>query len=78
MTTANLLRTLLIPIIVFLGVISLTLWWRSRFWAPMYIHLLAGLSILVASLLVWMAWVVDDPRKGRVIWLVVIFPRSCT
>ena len=39
----------------------------------MYIHLLAGLSILEASLLVWMAWVVDDPRKGRVIWLVVIF-----
>ena len=40
----------------------------------MYIHLLPGLSILVASLLVWMAWVVDDPLKGRVIWLVVIFP----
>jgi hypothetical protein len=64
MTTANLLRTLLIPIIVSLGVISLTLWWRSRFWAPMYIHLLAGLSILVASLLVWMTWVVDDPLKA--------------
>ena len=78
MTTANLLRTLLIPIIVSLGVLSLALWWRSRFWAPMYIHLLAGLSILVVSLLVWMAWVVDDPLKGRVIWLVVIFPRSCT
>ena len=40
MTTANLLRTLLIPIIVFLGVVSLTFRWRSRFWAPMYIHLL--------------------------------------
>jgi hypothetical protein len=26
-------------------VISLVLWWRSRFWAPMYIHLLAALSI---------------------------------
>jgi uncharacterized membrane protein YoaK (UPF0700 family) len=74
MTMANLLYTMLIPIIVFLGVISVTLWWRSYFWAPMYIHLLAGLSILVASLLVWMAWVVDNPLKGRVIWLVVIFP----
>ena len=42
----------------------------------MYIHLLPGLSILVASLLVWMAWVVDDPLEGRVIWLVVIFPRA--
>jgi hypothetical protein len=73
MTTANLLRTLLIPIIVSLGVLSLALWWRSCFWAPMYIHLLAGLSILVVSLLVWMAWVVDDPLKGRVIWLVVVF-----
>ena len=38
MTTANLLRTLLIPIVVLLGVISFG--WRSRFWAPMYIHLL--------------------------------------
>lgn len=38
MTTANLLRTLLIPIIVLLGVISFGR--RSRFWAPMYIHLL--------------------------------------
>jgi hypothetical protein len=74
MTTANLLRTLLIPIIFLLGVISLTLWWRSRFSAFMYIHLLAGLSILLGSLLVWMAWVVDDPLKGRVIWLVVVFP----
>lgn len=64
MTTANLLRTLLIPIIVSLGVLSLALWWRSCFWAPMYIHLLAGLSILVASLLVWMTWVVDDPLKA--------------
>ncbi len=40
----------------------------------MYIHLLAGLSIPLASLPVWMAWVVDDPVKGRVIWLVVVFP----
>ena len=38
MTTANLLRTLLIPIVVLLGVISFG--WRSRFWAPMYIDLL--------------------------------------
>jgi hypothetical protein len=45
MTTVDLLRTLLLPIVVFLGVISLALWWRSRFWAPMYIHLLAALSI---------------------------------
>jgi uncharacterized membrane protein YoaK (UPF0700 family) len=74
MTTVDLLRTLLLPIIVFLGVISLALWWRSRFWAPMYIHLLAALSTLIASLLVWMAWVVDDPLKGRVVWMVVIFP----
>lgn len=34
----------------------------------------SGLSILVASLLVWMAWVVDDLLKGLVIWLVVVFP----
>lgn len=34
----------------------------------------SGLSILVASLLVWMAWVVDDLLKGLLIWLVVVFP----
>jgi hypothetical protein len=74
MTTVDLLRTLPVPILVFLGVISLALWWRSRFWAPMYIDLMAALSALIAGLLVWMAWVVDDPFKGRVVWTVVIFP----
>jgi len=56
MTTANLLRSLLIPIIVFLGVISLTFGWRSRFLGAHVYPFASGLSILVASLLVWMAW----------------------
>ena len=73
-TLVDLLRTLLLPIFIFLGAISLALWWRSRFWAPMYIHLLAASSSLIASLLVWMAWVVDDPFKGRAFWMVIIFP----
>ena len=60
----DLVHALLLPIVVLAGAMSLGLWWRSRFWAPMYIHLLAGLSILVASLLVWMTWVVDDPLKA--------------
>jgi hypothetical protein len=61
---------------------SLALWWRSRFWAPIYIHLIAASSkfsdkitgALITALLAWMTWVVDDPLKGRVVWLVVIFP----
>jgi hypothetical protein len=53
---------------------SLALWWRSRFWAPIYIHLIAASSTLITALLAWMTWVVDDPLKGRVVWLVVIFP----
>lgn len=40
----------------------------------MYIHLLAATSSLIAALLVWMAWVVADPLKGRAFWMVVIFP----
>jgi hypothetical protein len=70
----DLLRALLLPIVVLAGAVSLVLWWRSRFWAPTYIHLIAALSTLIASLLAWMAWVVDDPLKARVVWLVVIFP----
>jgi hypothetical protein len=31
----------------------------------MYIHFIAAVSTLTASLQVWMAWVVDDPLKGR-------------
>ena len=73
-TIVDLLRTLLLPIILFLGLISLALWWRSRFLAPTYIHLLAATSILIAALLAWMAWVVDDPLNGRAFWMVVIFP----
>ena len=73
-TLANLLGTLLLPIIIFFGAISLVLWWRSRFWAPRYIHLIAASSTLIAFLLVWMAWVVDDPLKGRVVWLMIVFP----
>ena len=70
----DLLRALLLPIVIFAGAMSLAVWWRSRFWAPIYIHLIAASSTLIAALLVWMAWVVDDPLKGRVVWLVVIFP----
>jgi hypothetical protein len=29
---------------------------------------------VIASLLAWMAWIVDDPLKARALWLVVIFP----
>ena len=39
----------------------------------MYIHWIAASSTLVGVLLVWMAWVVNDPLKARVVWLVVIF-----
>ena len=70
----DLLRALLLPIVVLAGAMSLALWWRSRFWTPIYIHLIAASSTLIASLLAWMAWAVDDPLKGRVLWLVVIFP----
>jgi hypothetical protein len=38
----------------------------------MYIHFIGAVSTLTASLQVWMAWVVDDPLKGRVVWMVVI------
>jgi hypothetical protein len=75
-TLVDLLRTLLLPVILFLGAISLALWWLSRFWAPMYIHLLAATSSLIAALLVWRAWVVDDPLKGRAFWMMVIFSRA--
>ena len=44
------------------------------FLGPTFIHLIAASSTLIAALLEWMAWVVDDPLKGRVLWLVVIFP----
>jgi hypothetical protein len=70
----DLLRALLLPIVVLAGAMSLALWWRSRFWAPIYIQLIAALSTLIASLLAWMAWIVDDPLKARALWLVVIFP----
>lgn len=70
----DLLRALLLPIVVLAGAMSLALWWRSRFWAPVYIHFLAVLSTFIASGLTWMAWVLDDPFKARVVWLLVIFP----
>ena len=73
-TLVDLIRTLLLPIIIFFGAISLALWWRSRFWAPLYVHLIAASSMLIALSLVWMAWSVDDPLKARVVWLVVVFP----
>jgi cellulose synthase/poly-beta-1,6-N-acetylglucosamine synthase-like glycosyltransferase len=69
----DLLRALLSPIVVLAGAMSLALWWRSRFWAPIYIHLIAASSTLIASLLVWMAWIVDDPLKARALWLVSDF-----
>jgi hypothetical protein len=70
----DLLRALLLPIVILAAAFSLVLWCRSRLWAPIYIHLIAASATLIASLLAWMAWVVDDPLKGRVLWLVVIFP----
>ena len=70
----DLLRALLLPIVVLAGAMSLALWWRSRFWAAIYIHLIAASSTLIASLLAWMAWIVDDPLKARALWLVVTFP----
>jgi hypothetical protein len=70
----DLLRALLSPIVVLAGAMSLALWWRSRFWAPIYIHLIAASSTLIASLLALMASIVDDPLKARALWLVVIFP----
>jgi hypothetical protein len=39
----------------------------------MYVHWIAASSMLIALSLVWMAWVVNDPLKARVVWLVVIF-----
>jgi hypothetical protein len=70
----DLLRALISPIVVLAGAMSLARWWRSRFWAPIYIHLIAASSTLIASLLAWMAWIFDDPLKARGLWLVVIFP----
>jgi hypothetical protein len=49
----DLLRALLSPIVVLAAAMSLALWWRSRFWAPIYIHLIAASSTLIASLLAW-------------------------
>jgi len=49
-TLVDLVRTLLLPIILFLGAISLALWWRSRFWAPLYIHLIAASSMSPAPI----------------------------
>jgi hypothetical protein len=72
-TLVEFLHTLLLPIIIFFGAISLAPWWRSRFCASMYVHWIAASSTLVGLLLVWMAWVVNDPLKARVVWLVVIF-----
>jgi uncharacterized membrane protein len=39
----------------------------------MYVHWIAASSMLIALSLVCMAWVVNDPLKARVVWLVVIF-----
>ena len=47
--------------------------WRSRFFGTRCIHLNAALSKVIAALLAWMAWVVDDPYKEGVLCLVVIF-----
>lgn len=75
MTSVDLLRTLLIPIIVFLRVMSLALWWPNRFGRHIY-SFVAGLSRLLAWLLMWMAAVVDDPLKGPMIWFGGNFSRA--
>ena len=68
------LKALLIPVVLVGGLISLFLWWRSGFWAPRYIHILAHVSGALGLLLAWMAWDSDHPMKEQHVWLAVIFP----
>jgi hypothetical protein len=73
-TFVNLLQALLAPLIIVGGLTSLYMWWRTGFWAPTYIHVIASIGALVGLLLAWMAFSFDHPMKERHIWLVVIFP----
>ncbi|HEV8640644.1 MAG TPA: hypothetical protein VGV13_06050 [Methylomirabilota bacterium] len=73
-TALDLLHALTLPFVIVGGLVSLFLWWKSGFWVPRYIHVIAGLSSLLGLLLSWMARDLDHPLKERHVWIAVIFP----
>ena len=59
------------------GVIySFWLWVKSGFKAPLYIHIIANISGLIAIILTYLSYSSDASNTDKVIWLILIFPLS--
>jgi hypothetical protein len=66
-------------IFLIVGVFNLWFWSRRRFWVPKYVHVMAGISFVIAILLGWMAFSLDrvsDPGRAIRVWILitVLFP----
>jgi uncharacterized membrane protein len=66
-------------LIIIAGVFNLWFWSRRRFWVPKYVHIVAAISLVIAILLGWMAFPLDqtsNPQRAIGIWIfiTILFP----
>jgi hypothetical protein len=66
-------------LIIIAGVFNLWFWSRRRFWVPKYVHIIAGISFVIAFLLGWMGFSIGNipnPQRAIRIWIfiTILFP----
>ncbi len=66
-------------VILIVGVFNLWFWSRRRFWVPKYVHIIAGISFVIALFLGWMGFSIGNiPNPQRAIrisiLITILFP----
>ncbi len=66
-------------ILLIVGVFNLWFWSRRGFWVPKYVHVIAGISFVIAFLLGWMGFSIGNipnPQRAIRIWIfiTILFP----